>query len=108
MDLENLDSDPMLRQVDIPLAEFSSLNQPDVFDGSLTDNMIPAGFDAPRKSGCIGDSGGPLVMSEESRIDSFIEVWVQVGGSNWGRDCGKVIPILCSHACPSFEAGYSM
>ncbi len=91
-DLDNQEFDPVLRQVDLPLADRDLVNVPDLFDGRVTEDMLPAGFDVPGKSDCFGDSGGPLLVRATSISDPRVEEWVQVGVVSWGRGCGMQIP----------------
>ena len=91
-DLENLDFDPILRQVDIPIADRELLNAPEFFDGRLTEDMLPVGFFDPGKSACFGDSGGPLLVRAASISNPLEEEWVQVGIASGTTKCGSDIP----------------
>ncbi|XP_036446362.1 transmembrane protease serine 9-like [Colossoma macropomum] len=50
--------------------------------GTITDNMVCAGFLAGGKGPCQGDSGGPLVSKQGG-------VWVQAGIVNFGIGCAQ-------------------
>lgn len=91
-DLDNQQFDPVLRQVDLPLADRDLLNAPEFFNGRLTEDMLPAGFFDTVKSACFGDSGGPLLVRATSKSNPLEEEWVQVGITSWGRACGTGIP----------------
>ncbi|XP_060776193.1 serine protease 27-like [Neoarius graeffei] len=50
--------------------------------GSITPNMICAGYFQGGKDTCQGDSGGPLVIKQGA-------VWIQAGITSWGKGCAQ-------------------
>ncbi|XP_031701458.1 trypsin [Anarrhichthys ocellatus] len=65
-----------LRTVMLPIVSTQQCNSSGSFDGSITENMLCAGFSTGGKDACQGDSGGPLVC--EGRIYGLV---------SWGRGC---------------------
>jgi hypothetical protein len=86
-DLRNVEYPDELRELDLPIVATSTVNHPDIFDGSVTDGMVAAGFSSPGKGTCWGDSGGPFAVWDGSR-----NIWIQVGITSWGSMCGLNIP----------------
>mgnify|MGYP003384399924 CR=1 FL=1 len=70
----------ILQEAELPLYDQEKCNQ--AYGGSITDNMICAGFDAGGKDSCQGDSGGPLVVKQNNE-------WYQVGVVSFGYECGQ-------------------
>ncbi|XP_074131845.1 transmembrane protease serine 11C-like [Sminthopsis crassicaudata] len=60
----------------------ATCNEKEVYDGSITNGMLCAGFLKGRIDACQGDSGGPLVSSDSRGI------WFLVGIVSWGDECG--------------------
>lgn len=69
-----------LNEVFVPIVSNEQANEPDGYDGDITENMLAAG--AVGRDACQGDSGGPLVVS-----DGF-GGHVLAGVVSWGRGCG--------------------
>ncbi|XP_022619135.1 trypsin-3-like [Seriola dumerili] len=67
-----------LRTVKLPIVSTQNCNSSLSFDGSITENMLCAGFSAGGKDACQGDSGGPLVC--EGRVYGLV---------SWGRGCAE-------------------
>ncbi|XP_014662805.1 PREDICTED: trypsin-1-like [Priapulus caudatus] len=83
---EGGNTSPELRCVDVPIVTNSACN---AAYGSITSNMLCAGYDAGGKDACQGDSGGPLVinhscnsMSTDADGDPLL-----VGVVSWGYGC---------------------
>ncbi|XP_033485818.1 trypsin-3 [Epinephelus fuscoguttatus] len=67
-----------LRTVKLPIVSTEKCNSSDSFDGTITANMLCAGFSAGGKDACQGDSGGPLVC--EGRVYGLV---------SWGKGCAE-------------------
>ncbi|MBN3324133.1 TRY3 protein, partial [Atractosteus spatula] len=65
-----------LRTVKLPVISSVKCNSTNSFNGSITYNMICAGYSAGGKDACKGDSGGPLVC--EGRVYGIV---------SWGNGC---------------------
>ncbi|XP_040910590.1 trypsin-3 [Toxotes jaculatrix] len=65
-----------LRTVKLPIVSTQKCNNSESFDGSITENMLCAGFSTGGKDACQGDSGGPLVC--DGRVYGVV---------SWGRGC---------------------
>ncbi|XP_055366320.1 trypsin-3 [Betta splendens] len=67
-----------LRTVTVPVVSAERCNGSGAYNGSITDNMLCAGYTAGGKDACEGDSGGPLVC--EGRVYGVV---------SWGRGCAE-------------------
>ncbi|XP_071333369.1 trypsin [Trachinotus anak] len=67
-----------LRTVKLPIVSTQKCNSSESFGGSITNNMLCAGFTDGGKDACQGDSGGPLVC--EGRVYGVV---------SWGRGCAE-------------------
>uniref|UniRef100_A0A3Q1JUV1 trypsin n=1 Tax=Anabas testudineus TaxID=64144 RepID=A0A3Q1JUV1_ANATE len=67
-----------LRTVTVPIVSTEKCNSSDSFDGSITENMLCAGYSLGGKDACEGDSGGPLVC--EGRVYGVV---------SWGKGCAE-------------------
>ncbi|XP_075898136.1 trypsin-3 [Nelusetta ayraudi] len=65
-----------LRTVTLPIVSTEKCNSSQSFNGSITENMLCAGYSSGGKDACKGDSGGPLVC--EGRVYGVV---------SWGRGC---------------------
>nr|XP_057906538.1 trypsin-3 [Doryrhamphus excisus] len=65
-----------LRTVKLPIIDSNKCNTSDSFNGSITENMLCAGYSIGGKDACQGDSGGPLVC------DGLL-----YGLVSWGNGC---------------------
>ncbi|XP_029434444.1 transmembrane protease serine 2 [Rhinatrema bivittatum] len=76
-------SSSTLMAISVPLISPSQCNARSVYDGSITDSMVCAGYLQGGKDSCQGDSGGPLVTDLNS-------LWWLVGDTSWGSGCANV------------------
>ena len=85
-DLTNGDRDypNLLQEVELPLVDFAVANASPAYAGTLTENMLPAGFEAGGKDACYGDSGGPLVVPSPVGTG-----WAQAGIVSFGAGCAE-------------------
>ncbi len=74
----SLDLPDNLRQALVPIVDFARCNAASSYNGSLTENMICAGYFSGLRDSCQGDSGGPLM------VDHTV-----VGIVSWGYGCGE-------------------
>ncbi|XP_051282076.1 trypsin [Dicentrarchus labrax] len=65
-----------LRTVKLPIVTTEKCNSSTSFNGSITENMLCAGYSAGGKDACQGDSGGPLVC--DGRVYGVV---------SWGKGC---------------------
>ncbi|KAI1893260.1 hypothetical protein AGOR_G00121870 [Albula goreensis] len=72
-----------LMEVPVDLIDTRVCNSSEVYDGSVSKNMLCAGHLGGGRDSCQGDSGGPLVCEGgDSR-------WYLVGVTSWGSGCGR-------------------
>ncbi|XP_068997562.1 trypsin-3 [Embiotoca jacksoni] len=67
-----------LRTVKLPIISTEKCNSSESFNGSITENMLCAGYSVGGKDACQGDSGGPLVC--DGRVYGVV---------SWGKGCGE-------------------
>ncbi|RVE70968.1 hypothetical protein OJAV_G00069870 [Oryzias javanicus] len=67
-----------LRTVTLPIVSLEKCNSSDSFNGSITENMLCAGYSLGGKDACQGDSGGPLVCNGRA-----------YGVVSWGKGCAE-------------------
>lgn len=73
-----------LRHVTVQIQSNKVCNGLASYSGTVTDQMLCAGFVEGGKDSCQGDSGGPLMVSD--RDGSFY----QAGVVSWGEGCGRL------------------
>lgn len=71
-----------LQEVDVPVVELAVANASAAYKGTLTANMLPAGFAEGGKDSCSGDSGGPLMVPSP-----LAPGWMQAGVVSFGAGC---------------------
>jgi hypothetical protein len=72
----------LLQEVELPLVDLAIANATPSYGGTLTENMLAAGFEEGGKDSCYGDSGGPLVVP--SPVGNG---WAQAGVVSFGAGC---------------------
>lgn len=70
-----------LMEVDVPIIATATCNAPTSYDGSLTSNMLCAGYMAGGQDSCQGDSGGPLY------VPNGAGGYLQAGVVSFGNGC---------------------
>lgn len=71
----------ILQHVELPLVSNATCNEPQSYNGAITEQMLCAGYPDGGKDSCQGDSGGPLVVKDAE------DRWRQVGIVSWGNGC---------------------
>lgn len=71
-----------LQEVEVPIVDIALANASDAYAGTLTGNMLAAGFGGGGKDACNGDSGGPLLVPSP-----FSPGWMQAGIVSFGSGC---------------------
>lgn len=71
-----------LQEVELPIVDLAVANAVPEYDGSLSANMLPAGYAQGGKDSCSGDSGGPLLVSSPVSPG-----WAQAGVVSFGIEC---------------------
>jgi secreted trypsin-like serine protease len=78
----NIGFPDQLYEVPVPIISNSICNNASHYNGSITSNMLCAGFDGGGQDSCQGDSGGPLVVSSGGQ-------WKLAGIVSWGIGCAE-------------------
>jgi secreted trypsin-like serine protease len=71
-----------LQEVDVPIVDLALANASEAYAGTLTENMLAAGFAGGGKDACSGDSGGPLLVPSP-----LAPGWMQAGVVSFGSGC---------------------
>lgn len=71
-----------LHTVDLPIVSLTQANLPNIFNGRILPNMLPAGSTSDNRSSCNGDSGGPLVVTSNDGTTKVL-----AGISSFGGTC---------------------
>jgi secreted trypsin-like serine protease len=71
-----------LQEVELPVVDLAVANASAAYEGTLTENMLPAGFAEGGKDSCSGDSGGPLMVPSP-----LAPGWMQAGVVSFGAGC---------------------
>lgn len=74
---------PMLQEVVLPIVSNEVCNQPQSYNGAITEAMLCAGYAEGGRDSCQGDSGGPLVVRDEQGR------WRLAGLVSFGQGCAK-------------------
>ena len=72
-----------LREVDVPIVSNATANAFTSYGGSVTGNMLAAGFREGGADSCQGDSGGPLVVFDDQDSPHL------AGVVSWGEGCAR-------------------
>ncbi|XP_077983854.1 uncharacterized protein LOC144438624 [Glandiceps talaboti] len=78
----------VLQEAMVPLLSLHKCNAASAYNGSLTSNMICAGYFSGGIDSCQGDSGGPLVCMHRN-ADSGLGHWYLVGVVSFGEGCAE-------------------
>ena len=73
-----------LHEVEMPIVDLELANESPVYAGTLTGNMLAAGFEEGGKDSCQGDSGGPLIVPSPRAPG-----WMQAGIVSFGEGCAE-------------------
>lgn len=101
-----------LQEVQLPIVDLAVANATTAYDGTLTENMLPAGLGQGGKDSCSGDSGGPLIVPAPVGLG-----WMQAGVVSFGAaGCGlpdnygvysrveKFRRFILGHVLPNYTA----
>lgn len=69
-----------LQDATVPLVSNAVCNDPQSYDGAVSDNQLCAGFEEGGVDTCTGDSGGPLFIIQNGQQ-------IQVGITGFGNGC---------------------
>jgi len=76
-----------VHDVTVPILSNEECNGSKMYSGSITDEMLCAGFRKGGKDSCQGDSGGPLVKRVKQDDGSFVDT--HIGVVSWGAGCAQ-------------------
>ena len=85
----------LLQEAEIPIVENAVGDVPGIYNGTLTDRMLIAGFQAGGVDTCFADSGGPLLVPDPDGGDFYLAGITSFGTP--GKDC----------AAPDSYGGYT-
>ncbi|TAG11752.1 MAG: serine protease [Verrucomicrobia bacterium] len=74
----------ILQKNQVPIVSLATANATPAYNGSLTADMLPAGFAAGNADTCQGDSGGPLLVPSP-----IAPGFMLAGVTSFGEGCGR-------------------
>lgn len=74
----------LLQEVEVPVVDLAVANATPSYLGSLTANMLPAGYPEGGRDSCYGDSGGPMIVPSPVGPG-----WMQAGIVSFGAGCAE-------------------
>lgn len=78
----------IIQEVAVPYVTNAVCNEPNRYDGEITDQMLCAGVtDVGGKDACQGDSGGPIVLRTTDSSNQVVDEIV--GVVSWGIGCAQ-------------------
>ena len=77
--------DAVLRRAEVAVVDRDACNAVDVFNGSVSERMLCAGWADGGRDACFGDSGGPLALPAAEAATG----WSQIGIVSWGEGCAR-------------------
>ncbi|QIE44060.1 serine protease [Pseudohalocynthiibacter aestuariivivens] len=71
-----------MKRIDLPAVSTARCNEPQSYDGLVSDDMLCAGFEQGGIDACAGFGGSPAVHKQDGQVEV-------VGIVSWGLGCGQ-------------------